>query len=276
MVIAVDTGGTKTLVALFSDTGEIIKSEKIPTNPDLDTFLSELTSFIEEKFWSDKVKQIVMAVPGVVNLETQEVFRFGNLPWENVPFGHLMSQKFNVPITIENDAKVAAFSEARLLESAAPLVLYLTIGTGIGTGLVFKGEPDLALNRSEAGKLILWHDGSYQAWEDIASGRAILRDYKKYAHDIHEDATWKEIAHKLSLGLLAIIPTFYPDVIIFGGSIGAYFESYSRYVSEEVSSHLAPIVKMPRLLKAHHPEEAVIYGCYEIATNNPHPHSHSS
>ena len=276
MVITVDTGGSKTLVALFDDHGEIVKSEKIATAPDLETFMSNLTDLVKKRFWSDQVKLIAMAVPGVVNLETQEVYRFGNLPWQNVPFGQLMSQRFNVPIIIENDAKAAAFSEARLLDSIKPVVLYLAIGTGIGTGLVFNGQPDIALNRSEAGKLMLWQDGKYQAWEDIASGRAIHRDYGKFAHDIEDEAVWKEIAHKLALGMLTIVPTYYPDVVIFGGSIGHYFERYGDALREEIASHLAPIVKMPTLLKAHHPDEAVIYGCYEIATHNPHPHPHSS
>jgi glucokinase len=273
MILSIDVGGTKTLIALFSESGEVLKKEKIPTNHSIDQFFEELFALIEKEFL-DAISAIGIGVPGVIDYDRGIALKFGNLPWTNVNFKARLEERFHVPVTVDNDANVAGYSEANILRPTPPLALYITISTGIGVGIIHNGKLEPTLGKSEAGHIVLLQDGKYRTWENIVSGQSILRDYGKYAHEISDDQTWKEIAHKIALGLLAVIPTLYPDVLIFGGSVGTYFEKFATFLREELERHLPPMIDMPTIVQAQHPEEAVIYGCYELAKNVPHPHTH--
>ena len=99
-------------------------------------------------------------------------------------------------------------------------------------------------------------------WESFASGRAIVRDYKKFARDIKSKRAWRQIAGRMSRGFLAVVPIVQPDVIIIGGSVGTYFERYGEFLSEILTDHLPPHIPCPKIIQAKHPEEAVVYGCY--------------
>ena len=92
--------------------------------------------------------------------------------------------------------------------------------------------------------------------------RAIVLVYKKMAKDIKSKRIWYQIADRISRGFLAIIPTVQPDVIIIGGSVGAHFEKYRVQLEGILKDPLPPHIPCPKIIKAQHPEEAVIYGCY--------------
>lgn len=98
--------------------------------------------------------------------------------------------------------------------------------------------------------------------ESFASGRAIVRDYKKFARDIKSKRAWRQIAGRMSRGFLAVVPIVQPDVIIIGGSVSTYFERYGEFLSEILTDHLPPHIHCQRLFRPKHPEEAVVYGCY--------------
>ncbi|HSX45758.1 MAG TPA: hypothetical protein VLG27_02005, partial [Candidatus Saccharimonadia bacterium] len=56
-----------------------------------------------------------------------------------------------------------------------------------------------------------------------------------------------------------------PDVIVIGGSVGAYFDRYDKTLKTELEKYDLPTVKLPVLMGAQRPEEAVIFGCYDLA-----------
>jgi glucokinase len=56
-----------------------------------------------------------------------------------------------------------------------------------------------------------------------------------------------------------------PEVIVIGGSVGSYFDRYGSLLAEEIRKYEMPLVKLPRLLQAQRPEQAVVYGCYDLA-----------
>ena len=101
-----------------------------------------------------------------------------------------------------------------------------------------------------------------QKYEEFASGRAIVRVYKKFAREITSKRVWRQIADRISRGLLVLTPIIQPDVIIFGGSVGTYYERYGEYLEETLKKHLPENIPAPKLVQAKHPEEAVVYGCY--------------
>ncbi len=267
MIIAVDTGGTKTLVASFNEKGVSGEQTKFPTPQDKNEYIKALRSLIQEKYSGKNVRAIVVAIPGVI--KNGVVVWCGNLPWTNFDVKSALSGVLgSVPVFIENDAKLAGLGETRFLKPIPAQSLYVTISTGIGTGITTYGHINPALHNSEGGHALIEYDGVVREWESFASGHAIYKTYGKYARDITSKRTWNQIADRISRGFLAIIPILQPDIVIIGGSIGTYFEKYGLQLQNILKEKLPAHIPCPKFVAAKYPELAVIYGCYYYAHDN--------
>ncbi len=189
---------------------------------------------------------------------------FGNLGWEDVPLQADAEKICGCPIVLENDARLAGLSESKLLPPKKR-VLYITISTGIGIGLIHDQHIVEELADSEAGQMLLEFHGKRMPWEDFASGRAIVKRFGKKASAITDDETWRRIAHDLAQGFIEIIAITQPDIIVVGGSVGRYFDRFKPYLVAEIKNYDNPMLVMPDFQPAARPEEAVVYGCYDIA-----------
>lgn len=267
MIVVVDTGGTKTLVASFNKNGTLGEQIKFPTPQDTKEYIKALRTIIREKYAGQLVDAIVIAIPGVI--KDGVVVWCGNLPWKNFDVASEISDVLGkVPVFIENDAKLAGLSETRFLKTIPAQSLYVTISTGIGTGIITDGHINQALRNSEGGHALIEYDGVVREWESFASGQAIYKTYGKYAHDITSKRTWNQIADRISRGFLAIIPILQPDIIIIGGSIGTYFDQYSKQLKGLLKEKLPAHIPCPKFVQAKYPELAVIYGCYYYAIDS--------
>jgi len=264
MYIGVDIGGTKTLIALMNDDGKIVKHQNYPTDARFPDFSKDLIHSLREEFMTDEVKGIAVAAPGQIDYDSGEGVIFGNLPWHNVPLAKILKQAFHLPVVVENDANTAAVAEARALDQPAKTVVYVTIGTGIGTGIVVDGCLDKNFQKSEGGWMHFEYDGQLQIWESFASGKALYERYGQYARELEDEAAWKEVAGNIALGLSNIAALLAPEVIIIGGSIGQYFPKYGHFLEQSMDKLKEKMFNLPRIVQAKHPEEAVIYGCYYL------------
>lgn len=102
---------------------------------------------------------------------------------------------------------------------------------------------------SEGGHMLVEYDGRLREWESFASGRAIKATYGKYARDITSHHVWVQIADKISRGFLAMIPLVMPDVIIIGGSIGAYYDRYKEPLKNTSPTSYQLTSPCPRSIK---------------------------
>jgi glucokinase len=265
MYLGIDVGGTKTLIAVLNNHGEIVESRKLPTARNYDHFLLEIRhalAHFKHKEW----QAAGVGVPVTVFDRNQEVaLAFGNLPWKNVPIRHDLEKLLHCPVVLENDAKLACLSEAMLLRERYDRVLYVTISTGIGYALTVDGQIDTNIGDGGGRSILLEHHGKLVPWETFASGKAIVARYGKRAEDIHDDKTWQAIARDLRLGFLELIAVTQPDVIVVGGSVGTYFERYDKFLTTDLEQYETPSLPIPPLKKAQRPEEAVIFGCYDLA-----------
>ena len=261
MVIAVDTGGTKTLVVRLGADGSFAKSMKFPTPADIDEYFSQLVATILQVADGEPVDTLSIALPGTVIDDV--VVWCKNLGWKNVDVKPPLEAAFpGVKILIENDATLAGLGETRLREPMPQNSLYVTFSTGVGTGVTIGGHMAPEFTTSEGGHAIIEYNGKLMSWESIASGRALHATYGKYARDITDEATWRDAADRMSRGLLVLIPFMQPDMVIVGGSLGTYFERYGAFLTEILRERLPSKMKFPEIVAAHNPEEAVIYGCY--------------
>jgi predicted NBD/HSP70 family sugar kinase len=144
-------------------------------------------------------------------------------------------------------------------------VLYVTISTGIGTGIVVNQTIDPVFADSEGGQMPLEYNGKLVIWEDFASGRAIVERFGKQAKDIDDPKIWQRIAHDLARGFIELIALTQPSIIVLGGSVGVYFEKYEKFLKAELAKFDNPLVPIPPIRQAARPELAVIYGCYDLA-----------
>jgi predicted NBD/HSP70 family sugar kinase len=264
MYAAVDIGGTKTLVAVFDNYGEIIEKNKFPTPEDYEIFISELATTVDN-FSTHEFQAVSVAAPGTIDHSEGILLHAGNLAWKNAPIQADIERLFKAPSHLENDAKAATVSESRLAGATYKVVVYITVSTGIGVGVCVNGNLDKTLLDAEPGMMNIEKDGEMVTWESITSGKAIVAKYGKRASEIDDPAIWSIIAHDIAKGLLAIIAIVQPDLIIFGGGVGSHFEKFEKPLLAELKKYENPLAPTPPIKMAVHPEEAVIYGCYELA-----------
>lgn len=269
MIIAIDTGGTKTLFVLFSDEGEVIKTTTFPTPRDQHDYLKELMQQVAsftETIDTNRVRALTLASPGLIE-DNSITWGGGNLGWHHVDVASVLRPFLpdNTPILVYNDAYLGGLGEVRLLDHAPRLALYVTISTGIGVGVITHGHIDASIPNNEAGHMMLEYNGKFQRWEDFGSGRAIHATYGKFASEINDPTTWHHITERMSRGFLTLIPTMQPDLIIIGGSIGTHFHKYGADLQSTLREQLDPNIAVPPLVQAKNPEQAVAYGGYYYA-----------
>ena len=175
MIIAIDTGGTKTLIGLFSSAGELLRTVEFPTPKDTAEYLQAVEKSLRTEFAREiangEIQAISIAAPGIIQNGT--VLWAKNLGWENFDLKLELARIFpQIPILLENDANLAGLYEAQNFR--ARNVLYLTFSTGVGGGFTTNGELNFGLLQSEVGQIPINFNGETTTWEEIASARAIV------------------------------------------------------------------------------------------------------
>lgn len=264
MYIGVDIGGTKTLIAVFDSKGEIKEQTKFQTPTDYNEFVKELSTAVAKLSTKD-FKAFGLAIPGKVDRKHGIGLVFGNLEWQNIPIQADAEKVINAPGVIENDANLAGLSEALLVKEKYKKVLYVTISTGIGGGYIINGVIDKKTEDAEIGQILLEHKDKLERWEDFGSGRAIVEHFGKRASEIEDPQDWYIIARNIAVGLIDIIATLTPDVIILGGGVGTHLDKFKDRLDEQLKIYENPMVTIPPIIQAQRPEEAVVYGCFELA-----------
>ena len=153
-VVGIDIGGTNTVFGIVDARGVVIASSSIKTlkhsdvNAYLDELYNEVTRLLVANDAVDKVHGIGIGAPNA-NYYTGMIEKLVNIPWPTpLPLAQMVSEKFNIPVAITNDANAAAIGEmtygaARGLKD----FIMITLGTGVGSGIVINGQ------------LVYGHDG---------------------------------------------------------------------------------------------------------------------
>lgn len=263
MIITVDTGGTNTRIARFSDDGFLLQSTKFPTPKPVDKYVSTISENIRLVAAGEKIDTISMALPGVVRDGIAEWCV--NLGWEHVPIRKLIADQFpETTILVDNDANLAGLASMHRLDIVPRCGLYITIGTGIGTALILDGKIHDALRDCEGGHMLLEYHNKPVEWEEIASGRAFNALFGTLSDETPLEV-WPEIAERISVGLRVLVAFVQPDVVVIGGGVGAYTDKFSSMLFGLLAESLPASISPPQIMPAPHPEETVLYGCYDNA-----------
>jgi glucokinase len=140
-VIGVDLGGTKIAVARLAGR-ELADAKLSPTNlSSADALIDQLVDLVQDCRGAE-LDGVGIGVPSVVNFEKGRVVSSVNIPLVDVPLRKVLGERLGVPVFVDNDATVAALAEAHDddLNMVARDLVMLTIGTGVGGGLVLDGR----------------------------------------------------------------------------------------------------------------------------------------
>ncbi|GAA3145772.1 MULTISPECIES: ROK family glucokinase [Nonomuraea] len=191
LTIGVDIGGTKVAAGVVDDNGEIVDHTLRPTAADRPDKVAEtVADVVRELSEGRDVEAVGVGAAGFVD-ESRSVIRFApNLAWREEPLQKKISGLVGLPVVIENDANAMAWGETRFGAGRGQShVVCLTLGTGIGGGLVFDG----ALYRgrwgmgAELGHMQVQPGGrecgcgNIGCWEQYASGQALVKEARELA-----------------------------------------------------------------------------------------------
>jgi glucokinase len=276
--IGVDLGGTKILAGVVARDGSVVRRHERPTPQDSqEHVLAELEAAVAELL-DDSVGAVGFGVPSPIDQARGVVVRCVNVPLEDAPVRDRMHQRFGVPVGLDNDANAAAIGEWR--EGAGrgeDDVVMLTLGTGVGGGVISGGKPFRGRNGAgaELGHVVIVHDG--RPCQGACNGRGHLEAYvsgtaatnaarevfgpSADAHrlvrlanegDAQAKELLEEVGRHLGSGIGSFVNIFGPQLVLLGGGFGVAAYDYLRGAAEEVLRReaLEPMRDGVRLAKA--------------------------
>lgn len=267
MYIGIDIGGTKILVVGGDKDGAIVRQAKIETPATADQGVMEIIHLIEQVAEQDQIKSIFVAAPGPVDRAKGVLFPVPtpNVKWGPTDIVAQLKNHFKLPVGLEKDANAAALAEA--VSGAGKgyeTVLYMTISTGVGTGLITAHEIYHGAHDPEGGHMYIAAEGINEELEAAVSGPAMKRRFGLYGYEITDPKIWDEYSKDLAIGVRNMITTFSPDIVVIGGGAGTHFDQFEQFLVQHLAE-LTPIYPDPPIVEAKYPETAVALGTLILA-----------
>ncbi len=198
LAIGVDIGGTKVAAGVVDDDGHILARLRRETPAhDPDKVEEVIGDCIRELAADHEVETAGLGAAGFVDAARSTVLFAPNLAWRNEPLRAAVEQRTGLPVVVENDANAAAWAETRFgAGHGQPNTVTLTVGTGLGGGVVLGGELIRGAfgAAAEVGHMNLVPDGRpcgcglLGCWEQYASGRALVTEARQRAARSPEQA----------------------------------------------------------------------------------------
>ncbi len=281
MRVGIDVGGTTIKAGLVNEEGMILRQSAIETKVGRDyrLIIADMVAQIEDLLVvggckREALKSIGIGIPGLADYKTGNVIYCTNLLWTDIPLGSTLQAHFNMPVFLENDATVAGLAESvRGSTKGFENSVFLTLGTGIGSGIIIGGRPYSGSHSagSELGHMIVGENfytcncGNNGCLETFASATAII----KYAvHRIEKDGIRSSILDKaagkteninakaifdaakegdslgletvnrmvkyLAIGIINIMNILDPDIIAIGGGVSKAGDYLTGLLKEQV------------------------------------------
>jgi fructokinase len=233
----IEGGGTKFICAVGTGPEDIRAETRFPTTMPQETLGHAIAFFKEQERMLGRLEALGVATFGPIDprLDSKTYGKVLPTPkpgWAGADIVSSLMKVFDIPIGFDTDVNGAALAEWRwgAAQGCDPLV-YLTIGTGIGGGLLINGSLVHGLLHPEMGHVLLPHDreadpftGSCpfhgDCFEGLATGPAMEKRWGQKAETLPPDhPAWALEAHYISLALAGFICTFSPQRIVLGGGV---------------------------------------------------------
>lgn len=280
---ALEAGGTKMVMAVGNENGEILDQTTIPTNAP-----SETVAKIIEYYKGKQIEALGIGSFGPIDLDRNSktygyITSTPKLAWANYDIVGTIHNSLHIPIGFDTDVNASALGEAtwgcmKGLSSG----IYITIGTGIGVGVYINGELLHGMLHPEAGHILLIRhpsdntDGTCpyhpNCFEGFASGPAIEKRWGKRAYELRDNTkVWELEAFYIAQGIANYILTLAPHKIVLGGGV-MHQEQLYPLIRNEVVKLLNGYIKTPQLanldnyiVPASLNDNQGIMGCLQLA-----------
>lgn len=255
---AVETGGTKIICGVIDETGELLDILRFPTDTP-EYSVEKIAGF----FLNHDICAIGIGSFGPVDInETSKTY--GNildtpkLQWRNYPFAERLKTKLNIPIIIDTDVNCACLGEVKFgAGQGLDNVIYITIGTGIGVGVVLNGKTLKGMLHPEGGHILLRRNSldTYvgkcpyhkDCFEGLASGPAIAERVGRPAFELEEDdSAWDIEVDYIAQALSNYVLTYSPEKIILGGGVLEQLHLYPL-IRNKVKEYLNGYIRTPQI-----------------------------
>jgi glucokinase len=307
--IGVDMGGTK-LLAGAVDSGLSVhrRAQRTVIGLDQPSLLDVAVNAVEEARESagGEVEAVGFGIPCLIDQRTGRAVIAVNLALADIPFADVMAERLGLPVFVDNDANAAALAEHRAgAARGCNEAVVLTIGTGIGGGLILRGEIYRGAigAGAELGHTVIDMDGprcqgncpSHGCVEALASGTALAREALRIAGERRDSGLARalgngrelagplvtELAHdgdpaaieaieligsRLGVAIASFVNTFNPEVVVIGGGVIAAGELLLAPARTEMLRRaLPPSRDHVRIVAAHFGVEAGMIGAAALA-----------
>lgn len=310
-VIGIDLGGTKLAAGVVS--GDLVvhhRAHRFSRGASQQEVLDRLVEVVEELVATNEgeppIEAVGMGIPSLIDQRSGRAVMSVNLPIADLPIRDLMSERLGLPVAIDNDGNVAALAEQRFgAAKGKQHVVLLTLGTGVGGGIVIDGKVFRGAigSGAELGHITVLADGppcqgfcpNLGCLETMSSGTAIARYANEYAEANPDSALAGELkagrevtgavvtdmahsgdagsievlakaGHYLGAGLVGLSNTFNPEAFVIGGGAAAAGD----LILDPARKHLlefglSPNKEMAPVLPAHFGAEAGMLGAAALA-----------
>lgn len=273
VVIAIDLGGTNLRAAAVDAQGNILARARRKTPQAAEDILQAMIDAVQEcrVAVTRPPMALSIAVPATIRSADNSLAQLPNLPsLTNFPLVERLRERLQLPVVLENDANAAAIGEMwQGAGRGADTLLCVTLGTGVGGGIVLHGELCRGVDGTagEIGHIIVEPEGAAcgcggrGCLESYASATAIVRQTRAllaenpasslhqelklnaatiYAHANKGDAVAQEVFRRvgyyLGLGLTSLINIFNPEMIVIGGGAAAGWEMFLPHLKAEIAA----------------------------------------
>lgn len=250
-IIGVDLGGTRIRAARLTPQLGLEARAEIPTRVQdgAETIVRRMIELVR-KVWpvAGRVTHIGVAAPGPLDPYTGVVLSPPNLGWRNVPLRDMLMSALDVPVTVGNDANAAALAEG-LIGAGRGLrhMIYLTISTGIGSGIIIEGKLHIGARglAAEAGLIPLLYGDNIATLEDLSAGPDMAREAVRrmdsgeisslamltgelnaeaigaaaVAGDTLASTVIANAGRNIGLGVVTLLQLFNPQRVVIGGGV---------------------------------------------------------
>lgn len=228
---AIEAGGTKFICSVGNDMGEVLHKEIFPTTTPIET-MSKVIKFLGQY----EIKSLGIGCFGPLDLnEASKTYGYITstlkTQWQNFDILGALKEKFQIPIAFNTDVNAAALGEATWgAAKDIDTFIYITVGTGIGVGLIAGGKIYHGLTHPEMGHILVKRheedefEGACSFHSDclegLASGVAIEKRWGCIGKEIPSNhKAWEIEAYYLAQAIVTYILTLSPKKVIIGGGV---------------------------------------------------------
>ena len=305
--IGIDVGGTSAGIGVVDEHGSILAKDAIPTGmtasfQTIVAAMAETSAKLVRAAGLDEgaIKSVGIGVPSTVDPKTRYVVFANNLNWRNLDLIAECQKYWKVPVFLENDADCAALAESWEGPARGRNALVITVGTGLGGGLIMDGKIFKGGDNSgfEPGHSVLVHGGerctcgNYGCAEAYASVTALIRQTREAMRNAPESLLWQECGGDLAAvtgrtafdaakkgdrtaqktvaayidylasSIANLITLFRPEMVIIGGGISAEGDYLLKPLRESAGRRIYAwdILTMPPFIQARLGNDAGMIG----------------